>query len=113
MAKLEIKDLERLRKKGMLRMSAKDQSIPGIYERHMTDILNYLQAKFPQLGKDEVAEAVGCISNRTMVMVQDILIERDREWKKIFNKTIEQHDRNFKRAMKIITKESEDSDEES
>lgn len=90
-----------------------EESISGVYERHMTDILNYLQAKFPQLGKDEVAEAVGCISNRTMVMVQDILIERDREWKKIFDKINEQHDRNLKSVMKIITKESEDSDEES
>lgn len=79
--KRTVDDIERMIKPKQTQV--KDQSIPGIYERHMMDILDYLQAKFPQLGKDELMEAVGCISNRTMVVVQDMLYERDREWKRI------------------------------
>lgn len=78
----------------------KEESIPGIYERHMMDVLDYLQAKFPQLGKDELMEAVGYISSRSMVMVHDTLIERDREWKKIIDDLNKNHERNLKMTLK-------------
>lgn len=83
-----------------IKKEKKDQSIPGIYERYMMDILDYLQAKFPQLGKDELMEAVGYISSRSMVMVQDTLIEMDREWKKIIDDLNKNHERNLKMTLK-------------
>ena len=60
-----------------------EKSVPGIFERYTMDISKYLGAKFPELGEAELMEAVGYISNRTMIVVHDISVERDREWKRV------------------------------
>ena len=88
----------------------KDQSVPGIYERYMMDILDYLQAKFPQLGKDELMEAVGYISSRSMVMVQDTLIERDNMWHKEMNRMRNAYDREMRRGLKVSRRDVKKSD---
>lgn len=115
--KLEIEEILKMAEKTQQIKDSYDRwkamknknSIPGIYERHMMDILDYLQAKFPQLGKDELMEAVGCISNRTMVVVNDILAERDREWKKEMNRVSKAYEREL-RSGKVSRRDLKKSD---
>ena len=79
----------------------KQESIPGIYERHMSDISEYLQAKFPQIGKDELMEAAGYISNRTFAVIADILAERDREWNNEIDRMRAAYEREMVRRLKV------------
>ena len=58
----------------------------GTYERYMDDILKYLRAKFPDSGEDKIMEAAGYISQRTMTVMGDMILERDKEWRSAMRK---------------------------
>lgn len=60
-----------------------EKSAPGIFERYMRDILSYLSEKFPDLPADKVMDAASYISNRAGIMCNDLMWERDREWKRV------------------------------
>lgn len=58
-----------------------EKSAPGIFERYMRDVLSYLSEKFPDLPADKVMDAASYISNRAGIMCNDLMWERDREWR--------------------------------
>lgn len=66
--------------KEMLYKYSKKKTV-GTYEQYINDVMEYLKAKFPGEDVAKVYEAAGFISQRTMVVVSDLAIERDREWK--------------------------------
>lgn len=73
-AETESEKIKRIRKEVL------DASGPGMYERYLIDITKYLQEKFPDEDSAKTLEAAGYISNRTQVVLQDLLIERDKMW---------------------------------
>ena len=69
-------ELEKL-KEQLYRMRHRE---PGIYERYNNDILKYLYDKFPHESFSKLQEAAAFISNRTTVVANDLMAERDRQW---------------------------------
>lgn len=60
----------------------KEKSIDRIYERFMNDVGEYLHEKFPMEPLDAIGEAAVYIGQRAIIMNQDALFMRDREWHK-------------------------------
>lgn len=77
-----------------------------------SDISEYLQAKFTQIGKDELMEAVGYISNRTIVVINDLLINRDNEWRKEMNRMIDAYEREMGRRLNVNRRDVKKSEKE-
>lgn len=48
---------------------------PGTFERYNNDILHYLREKFPDEPESAIYEAAAFVSNRTVVVVNDLIIE--------------------------------------
>ena len=57
---------------------------PGTFERYNYEILDYLRYKFPEESESVIREAAAFISNRTVVVIQDMNAEMSREYMKAF-----------------------------
>ena len=76
--------------KEKIERTKKNNSIDGVYERFLNDIGLYLQAKFPMEPLDAIGEASVHLTNRAVVMNNDALYVRDKEWRNHIKK-LEQH----------------------
>lgn len=75
------------------------------YERFSMDISEYLNSKLPTTNKATVMEVSEYISNRTMRFVSEMLIERDREWKRSLNSQSRHYEAELKRLRKYSTRD--------
>lgn len=62
------------------------RSKPGITERFMMDVREYLAIKFPNVLLSDIEEAATCIGQRFIVSANDMLMERDREWRRAYDR---------------------------
>lgn len=53
-----------------------------IYTGFLNDVQSYLSSKLDGFPEHEVLEMTAYISNRVIVMLNDIIRERDRDWKR-------------------------------
>ncbi len=60
---------------------------PGVFERYMNDICEYLCSKFPDKSLAEMQEVAGYIANRATVMASDLIMERDKHWEYAMRKS--------------------------
>lgn len=51
----------------------------GIYQHYTDDVKTYLSSKLPELSEHIVLEVSAYISNRTMILVNDMLIDQEKE----------------------------------
>jgi hemerythrin len=73
----------------------KNKGVNGVYERYFNDILTYMKEKFPDEPIERVMEAAGFVTGRAYVFMCDMMVERDKEWKR-FN---ERELRKYKRRL--------------
>lgn len=93
----------------------KKNMIEGPYQKYLSDIVAYLRAKFPEAGEENIWEAAGFISHRTMTVVGDLMLERDRGWKKEIDKLEKYYEGAIKKGMKgmlPVKREEEATNEE-
>lgn len=64
----------------------KSKGINGVYERYFDDILTYMKEKFPDEPIATVMEAAGFVTGRAYVFTCDMMIARDKEWKRFHEK---------------------------
>ena len=57
---------------------------PGTFERYNYEILDYLRYKFPEESESAIREAAAFISNRTVVVIQDMNAEMSQEYMRTF-----------------------------
>lgn len=94
----EKKDLYKYRKRKTV----------STYEQYINDVLEYLKVKFPGEDVAKIYEAAGFISQRTMVVVSDLAIERDREWKISIRKLEQRAEKAIQEAERLkLWKENE------
>ena len=62
-------------------------SIPGICERYMDDVEEYLKSKITGLEDYVYKEIATYCANRLTVTMADIIAERDREWSNTLKRT--------------------------
>ena len=88
----------------------KKDPIDGICERYYNDVARYLTSKLKGFPEHEIMEIAAFCGNRMMVTANDLLFERDREWRDAM-----EHDKYRKRiarrAAEMNFKESEDMSE--
>ena len=70
-------------------------SMNMVYTKHMDDIQIYLTGKLPEVPQHIVQEIAAHISNRTAILVSDMMREYDREIRYKANRTAE-----FKERLK-------------
>lgn len=73
----------------------------GTYEQYINDVLEYLKVKFPDEDTAKIYEAAGFISQRTMVVVSDLAIERDRDWRTAMKKMEQRAEKAIKEAERL------------
>lgn len=73
----------------------------GTYEQYINDVVEYLKAKFPSEDVAKIYEAAGFISQRTMVVVSDLAIERDRDWRAAMKKMEQRAENAIKEAERL------------
>lgn len=69
----------------------KCRGIDGVYERYFNDILTYMKEKFPDEPIATVMEAAGFVTGRAYVFMYDMMVERDKEWKRFMRKKLEEY----------------------
>lgn len=83
-----------------------EKSFPGITERFMYDVEEYLRSRIPIAVPDcDIKEMATYCANRFTVSMSDVLIDRDNEWKKLIDRERRQYDRVLRRTKR---RESED-----
>lgn len=71
----------------------KRKGIDGVYERYFNDILTYMKEKFPDEPIERVMEAAGFVTGRAYVFMCDMMIERDKEWKRFNERALRRAER--------------------
>lgn len=75
------------------------------YERFSTDLIEYLDSKLPAMDKATAMEVAEYIVNRTTRFISEMLIERDREWKRNLNSQSRHYEAELKRLRKYSTRD--------
>lgn len=57
---------------------------PVTFKQYNYEILDYLRYKFPEESESAIQEAAAFISNRTVIVIQDMNAEMSREYMKAF-----------------------------
>lgn len=67
--------------KEMMKKSRKANTTEGICERFYKDVTTYLTSKLPDVPEHVIIDIAAFCGNRMMVTANDLLFERDREWR--------------------------------
>ena len=74
----------------------KTKGVNGVYERYFNDILTYMKEKFPDEPIATVMEAAGFVTGRAYVFACDMMIERDKDWKRFHQREIGKAERRMR-----------------
>lgn len=74
----------------------REHSVPGIWERYLQDVGKYIESKYPEIPAHVRLDISAYVATRGTICVNDMLIERDREYKSQLRKACHNTERYYK-----------------
>lgn len=82
-----------------------NNTVVGLTERLMYDIEAYLNSKLPDIPEHEAQEIAAYIAARFGVSMNDILIQRDKEWQEYCRTDLSKTKKDYRKYLEALHKQ--------